>query len=1096
MFSRPRRKKRRRFLLAALFVIVLIPLVLTGLLKSGLFAPVIENEAIASLERVLPANLGADIGEASVGVNGIGGIGVSLDHFALTDKETGEEILRVKRTRIGVRTLSALRGKPQIQKISLSGVDLHVPKLGNGEAGLPAIASIESDLSALFDGANRLFDRTTITGNGVDIEIKDMKLSGPGGPEGGVLVKEAVVLARKGRRALEAEIVVSGQTVKVAGMLRRDDANSLSVSLKAEDVPLPIGRIRTILSAVEEDHLPDAHREPVLVRIGISARRRPGDVPDELKFNIEPTDLSLKLDKTDFIPLSGRFNFVWEPKGRVLSLNESRVIFGRQSAVLSGGLRDAPTGTADTPGRNYQFELIANEGVSNPLDSPERPVKFAARAQGIWSQQKSQGEFSRIELESEAGKAEGAGTLDFGTDVPTAVFAISVENFALAGVKQFWPASVARGARRWVLSNLAGGRVSEGRFLIAEPLRRRIPGSEKPLQGDTEVSLKVEGVRFDVTGEIPPVRDANGQVDFKDGETVISLDSGTAYLPSGRTAAASDGKLVIHPEDVSGLIYADLDVKVAGKADALGELISFRPIDARRFRDYEPEELSGDVDARVKMRFVLNQRDDTPAPDWHVALDVRNAAVSTPFEGRMLSDLTGRIAIDRQHADIDVSGRIDGLPADIAMVQPFGDVPYKASRDIVLKLADKDREKIAPGLEGLVSGTTPVKVSTQNGDGAMAISADLSAAELALPWIGWAKGSGIAAKTVFDLVLADKETRISNFKLEGGSFSAAGDIIVSKAGLQRARFGKVRLNESDDISVSIDRKGKGFAISVTGQSFDARALIRHVRKEMSSGGEGGGVPVDLDVKVAKVTGFGDESLKNLVLHMRHDGTNVTELTATAMSAAGFPVTFRLEGAGAQRTVHLEALDGGEVLRFLDIYGQVRGGVLNLSLAGSGENRLTGKVDLSDFRIFNEPRLNALVSTKAANSASLKEAIKRDIDTSEVKFDRASAILDFGPSALRVTNAVFRGPLVGATFQGTVYDKNNRMRLSGTFMPAYAVNSLLADIPVIGLVLGNGRDRGLIGVTFLLEGDPKKPDITVNPLSAIAPGVFRSIFEFR
>ena len=49
---------------------------------------------------------------------------------------------------------------------------------------------------------------------------------------------------------------------------------------------------------------------------------------------------------------------------------------------------------------------------------------------------------------------------------------------------------------------------------------------------------------------------------------------------------------------------------------------------------------------------------------------------------------------------------------------------------------------------------------------------------------------------------------------------------------------------------------------------------------------------------------------------------------------------------------------------------------------------------------------------------------------------------------------------------------------------------------IGLLLGNGRDRGLLGVTFKLEGDADSPDVSINPLSIVAPGIFRSIFEFR
>jgi hypothetical protein len=64
------------------------------------------------------------------------------------------------------------------------------------------------------------------------------------------------------------------------------------------------------------------------------------------------------------------------------------------------------------------------------------------------------------------------------------------------------------------------------------------------------------------------------------------------------------------------------------------------------------------------------------------------------------------------------------------------------------------------------------------------------------------------------------------------------------------------------------------------------------------------------------------------------------------------------------------------------------------------------------------------------------------------------------------------------------------------MPAYGLNRLFAEIPLFGQILGNGRDRGLIGITYRVAGDLKSPQVQVNPISAIAPGIFRSIFEFN
>ncbi|MNY60523.1 hypothetical protein D3C86_1970880 [compost metagenome] len=76
------------------------------------------------------------------------------------------------------------------------------------------------------------------------------------------------------------------------------------------------------------------------------------------------------------------------------------------------------------------------------------------------------------------------------------------------------------------------------------------------------------------------------------------------------------------------------------------------------------------------------------------------------------------------------------------------------------------------------------------------------------------------------------------------------------------------------------------------------------------------------------------------------------------------------------------------------------------------------------------------------------------------------------------------------------DGNGIMDMTGTFMPAYGLNRIFGELPLIGVLLGNGRDRGLLGITFKLNGPFNQPKLTINPLSFIAPGVIRSIFEFQ
>ena len=51
-------------------------------------------------------------------------------------------------------------------------------------------------------------------------------------------------------------------------------------------------------------------------------------------------------------------------------------------------------------------------------------------------------------------------------------------------------------------------------------------------------------------------------------------------------------------------------------------------------------------------------------------------------------------------------------------------------------------------------------------------------------------------------------------------------------------------------------------------------------------------------------------------------------------------------------------------------------------------------------------------------------------------------------------------------------------------------------PILGIFLGGGNNEGLIGVTYEVVGTPDKPSMRVNPISAMAPGLFRKIFEFN
>ena len=82
-----------------------------------------------------------------------------------------------------------------------------------------------------------------------------------------------------------------------------------------------------------------------------------------------------------------------------------------------------------------------------------------------------------------------------------------------------------------------------------------------------------------------------------------------------------------------------------------------------------------------------------------------------------------------------------------------------------------------------------------------------------------------------------------------------------------------------------------------------------------------------------------------------------------------------------------------------------------------------------------------------------------------------------------------GDSVGGTGEGFIYTDSKQYDIVGTFVPMFGINN------AFGKLFGGG-DNGMWGITFAVRGPLDKPDFKVNPLSLLAPGAFRSLFEYR
>ncbi len=1095
---------RRRFRWlkrGALALLALVLLAVAGIYAigaSGVGTARLQQEAENAIRRLAETDVRVTGGAAGITLDGSSFLALQVKDVSLTTAE-GKPMVQAGAVRFGMRALPLVTGEVRLTsaRISDARIDLATLPAGKGDwtAALrngQGLIDPDKVIVAVFDAVREALDAVKLESvRNIRLVNVELVLPADAGVRS-VKIAEAVVRqAGADRMELSTTATVDGRTVTLAGLAARDPQTLRIVDLDAT-IELSGPKL--------EPFWPGAGHEPGAGTLRLTGSEGTGDTPSRLQASLNMEGTALDLGTRGLLAADIAMQATLEAGSNKVDIGRMLVRTGRSSFAFQGSIGPRPPETSAGERPAYRYDFVSDGSMLAPDDSSEPALRFLSRIAGVYEVESRKLIADTIAVRSGSGsgsEAVGMATVEFAEGATPGLFlALNVHDMPVSHVKQLWPWMAAGSARQWVLKNLFGGRVPQAslRYDVA-PGRL---GSGLPLTAE-EVSgrFDVEGSRFDTAGRIPPVRDAVGRVEFEGTQVRISLESGTVYMPSGRIAAASNGTLVVDDANVRPVI-GKLDIDVEGDADAIVELASYEPINAMRYVGMKPEDFSGRVTGNVKADIPLQAGTDTSKLNWLVALDYKDLALAREFDGQSVADADGSIVVDPRKATIAATASLNGIPAEVNLVEPLQSSGVERSRKVALILDDKLREKFMPGLSSLLAGT--IKVALENRpDGARAVSTDLTAAKLTIPWAGWSKGTGISAEASFQMKTEGGTTRLSDFYLDGKSFSARGDVVLSGGAFSSATFDRIRLNREDDIAVSVRRSGSGYKVDVSGASLDARALIKQFSADAGASGKASGKTdaISLSADIGTITGFHDEVLKGLKLSYDAVGSRIDGLEASAATSSGATVTAQGSASGGQRSLSMRSADAGAILRFLDIYRHVRGGGISIALQGTGDGPLRGKVDARDFLVVNEPKLASIVSTTpAGDSRSLNQAVRGNIDASRVQFERGFTEVEKGTGYVRLANGVLRGPLIGTTFQGILYDQNDNMDMTGTFMPAYGLNRIFGELPLVGAILGNGRDRGLIGVTYRLRGNVKKPELEINPLSVIAPGIFRSIFEYR
>jgi hypothetical protein len=459
---------------------------------------------------------------------------------------------------------------------------------------------------------------------------------------------------------------------------------------------------------------------------------------------------------------------------------------------------------------------------------------------------------------------------------------------------------------------------------------------------------------------------------------------------------------------------------------------------------------------------------------------------------------------DLDHGDIQFDVTQDGLkasgPATVAKVAgaidvemdfragPPSQVLQRAAMTGRATAADMTASGIDPG--GLITagdaGLSAVYVSQRDGTAEVQAKADLGSAGLSLA--GWRKPPGpAAAASVLVTLKDDKLVAIDHIEASGPAMKVVGRTELVDGRPLLLRLERVVLGPTQaagDIVFPVRPKDP-IRVRLAGPSLDLSTQLAS-KPARPAEGEANWVA---DLRFDRVELGRGKVLDGVVAHAEDDGHHLRALQVTSTGPARVQASITPQGNG--RRLSVRAANAGALFEALDAGDNVTGGSLALEAHYDDSipsSPLSGTIDLSDFELHNAVALGKLL--QAITIYGIVDALRGD----GVQFTRLNLPFRYDRQQLHIGEAHAYSSSLGITATGWIDFARKIMDVRGTIVPAYAINSALGNIPMVGHLFSPEKGGGLIAINYAVTGSTADPGIAVNPLSALTPGFLRRLFS--
>lgn len=660
----------------------------------------------------------------------------------------------------------------------------------------------------------------------------------------------------------------------------------------------------------------------------------------------------------------------------------------------------------------------------------------------------------------------------------------TVKNVPTEEVPNLWPSALGPDAHAWVKANLSKGSISTADFTLY------FTGDNlDDLFGD----IKASGVTVRYIEQMPSVQGVAATVHLYPDKVEIFADKGSL---DGIVLKKADLYLTELKDDVS---HAKVVLQATGPVADVMKLIDSKPLEFAKEFGIAPDKTGGTGDVGATLSFPLIEDLDANQITADVTAQIQNGVFPTPIRDVSVQNGTFDLRVNNTRLNLQGNAQMQGLPLKLSWDEYFKQTKENVTKShyfIEGTVTQTDLLKWVPSVDDYLTGTMPFAVTVKNdfkGMSDIKAAINLTGAQVKLYPISATKETGEKA----DLNIAatfDAKKLPSKFAFD---FNAPDSPIVVKGNLDTTNGIALVLDKVEApgtsfsgryVSKGLDKEVvlKGKAWNLT-QLFEMPAFKSEEKKKAraedkpqiyrASYQPPSNISVDIDLESAMLVD--KKPLRRVQLKGFRSGAYWRSLDGLLRASDDFVLTY-IPQTGQLRG---ETNNLGDLLSRLGLSSRFFGGQLRLSATQNAQGVFKGDVNVRSFSLRDPGFL-----IQAFTVLGIVDGIRGK----DLSFARAHVPFEFNVhNVLDIGEGYANGTTIGVTFKGKV--SVPEVDLSGSVIPAYAINSLPGKIPLIGTLFKGSAGGGLMGVRYEVKGTLFKPVTTFNALSSIAPGILGNLF---